>query len=166
MDLIIFVSVVVSDRLYGLTSFASHLIKTRLSQPNVSLNTKIQLMFFYKTFRSFVLLFVSSYFVSAQPNAKLIRDADVSDSHIVFQYATGLWIVSKRGGEAKQLTVMQGSFPRFSPDNKRIAFTAAEDVYVVSVKGGNPIRVTHHPLPDNMVDWFPDGKNAAQGSFF
>lgn len=112
-----------------------------------------------KIIHCFALLFASGTCVLAQPNTKLLRHADVSDSHIVFRYAASLWIVPKRGGEAKQLVAMNGGFPRFSPNNKNIAFTADEDVYVMEVSGKKPVRMTHHPLPDIMVDWFPDGKS-------
>ena len=31
------------------------------------------------------------------------------------------------------------------------------DVYVVSIEGGEPARLTWHPAPDNVVGWTPDG---------
>ena len=52
-------------------------------------------------------------------------------------------------------------FPRFSPDGSKIAFSANYDgnldVYVVPSQGGDPVRVTHHPMADRLVDWHPDG---------
>jgi tricorn protease len=55
------------------------------------------------------------------------------------------------------------SFPRFSPDGERIAFTGNydgnQDIYVMPSDGGVPTRVTHHPHPDRMLDWHPDGSD-------
>ena len=54
------------------------------------------------------------------------------------------------------------TFPRFSPDGTRIAYSAAydgnTDVYVVPVAGGEPVRLTYHPMADRVVGWTPDGK--------
>jgi tricorn protease len=31
-------------------------------------------------------------------------------------------------------------------------------------KGGLPTRLTHHPDPDRMLDWYPDGKDILFGN--
>ena len=66
-----------------------------------------------------------------------------------------------RRGSAAELATGEEQFPRFSPDGARIAFSANYDgnvdVYVVPTQGGDPVRVTHHPMPDRLVDWHPDG---------
>ena len=53
-------------------------------------------------------------------------------------------------------------YPRFSPDGSRIAFSANydgnTDVYLVPTMGGDPVRLTYHPMDDRVVDWHPDGK--------
>lgn len=96
-------------------------------------------------------------------DARMLREPDVSADSIVFVYAGDLWLVPKGGGLAHQLSTPPGeeSFPRFSPDGRSIAFTGNYhgnlDVYVVSVDGGVPRRLTWHPLPDRVVDWTPDG---------
>src|SRR6056297_3907522 len=101
----------------------------------------------------------------AQINAKLMRDMDVSDSHIAFVYGGDIWLVDKNGGTANQLTRSQGveSYPKFSPDGQHIAYSAYyngnEDIYVVPVTGGVPERVTYASFSDRMVEWHPDGEH-------
>ncbi len=97
---------------------------------------------------------------------RLIRFPDVSDRQIAFVYAGDIWVVAKHGGRARQLArgVGEESFPRFSPDGDRVAFTASYDevgappsggdVYVVGVGGGRPQRLTYHPVPDRSLDWY------------
>ena len=103
--------------------------------------------------------------VIAQINAKLMRDMDVSESHIAFVYGGDIWLVDKDGGTANQLTRSQGveSWPKFSPDGEHIAYSAYyngnEDIYVVPVTGGVPERVTYASFSDRMVEWHPDGEH-------
>jgi DNA-binding winged helix-turn-helix (wHTH) protein/Tol biopolymer transport system component len=61
-----------------------------------------------------------------------------------------------------QLPGMTAAFPRFSPDNKLIAFTAVrdglpDDVYVVPSRGGPPRPVVPEPGGASDPDWAPDG---------
>jgi tricorn protease len=100
----------------------------------------------------------------AQIDARMLRNPDVSATQIAFVYAGDIWVVPKAGGVASRLSSPRGeeSNPRFSPDGTQIAFTANYDgnldVYVVSSQGGEPVRLTHHPMPDRVIDWHPDGK--------
>jgi tricorn protease len=102
---------------------------------------------------------------AAQVSARMFRQPDVSATEIAFVYAGDIWIVAKTGGAAQRLTSPRGEeqFPRFSPDGSRIAYSANydgnTDVYVVDAHGGEPVRVTHHPMADRIVDWYPDGRN-------
>jgi tricorn protease len=99
----------------------------------------------------------------AQVSARMFRQPDVSATSITFVYAGDIWVVPKSGGTAQRLTTPRGeeSFPRFSPDGSRIAYTANydgnQDVYVIPTAGGVPLRITHHPMADRLVDWYPDG---------
>lgn len=87
--------------------------------------------------------------LQAQVSAKLMRYLDVSDKQICFVYGGDIWLVDKNGGTALPLTHSAGeeSWPRFSPDGSRVAYTAAyngnPDVYVVPVQGVVPVRVTY-----------------------
>jgi tricorn protease len=100
---------------------------------------------------------------SAQIDARMFRQPDVSATQIAFVYAGDIWVVPKAGGLAVRLSSPRGEeqFPRFSPDGSKLAFSANYDgnldVYVVPTQGGDPVRVTHHPMADRLIDWHPDG---------
>ena len=101
----------------------------------------------------------------AQINARMFRYPDVSATHITFVYAGDIWVVPKLGGTAQRLSSPRGEeqFPRFSLDGSRIAFSANYDgnmdVYVIPTMGGEPVRVTHHPMGDRILNWYPDGRS-------
>ena len=91
----------------------------------------------------------------------MIRDPDVSRTHIVFVYAGDLWLVPRSGGRAAPLTRALGrkSNPRFSPDGRTIAFTGDHGgIYTIPVAGGTPERITHHPGTTTLCSWTPDGE--------
>ncbi len=98
------------------------------------------------------------------PHAGMLRNPDVSRSHIVFTYANDLWIVPKAGGAATRLSSPAGAegLAKFSPDGQTIAFSAnydgGRDLYTMSVMGGIPSRVTHHPAPEWLSDWTAQGE--------
>ncbi len=118
-----------------------------------------------RVFFLFSLLFLASTSALAQGDRPLLlQEPAVSRTHIVFSYAGDLWIVSRDGRDATQLTTGVGieTDPSFSPDGKWIAFTGQYDgnvdVYVVAAVGGVPRRLTYHPGADEAVGWTPDGK--------
>jgi tricorn protease len=112
----------------------------------------------------FVLIAVAGV-ADAQVDARLLRQPDVSATQIAFVYGGDIWVVAKEGGVAHRLSTPKGaeSFPRFSPDGTQIGFTGNYDgnldVFVMPSDGGTPTRVTHHPDPDRMLDWYPGGEN-------
>jgi tricorn protease len=93
----------------------------------------------------------------------LLRYPTLSQTQIVFNYGGDLWIVSREGGDARQLTSGVGTetMPHFSPDGSMVAFTGEydgnRDVYVVPSTGGVPKRLTFHPLEELVLGWTPDG---------
>lgn len=99
-------------------------------------------------------------------DARLLRSPDIHGDRIVFTYASDLWLADRRGGVARRLTSHPGMemYAKFSPDGKRIAFTASyegnPDVYVMPAEGGEPQRVTFGPEGDKVLGWTPDGKIA------
>jgi tricorn protease len=116
--------------------------------------------------KMFCFLAVNLFFTSlfCQIHDGLYRYPDVSKTQIVFTYANDLWVVPKAGGQAIKLSSPAGveSFPKFSPDGERIAFTGnydgSKNVYVMPVTGGIPLRLTSHGFPDRVIGWQPDGK--------
>lgn len=94
-----------------------------------------------------------------------MQHPDVSENHIAFIYGDDLWVAPKSGGTASRLSSPDGaeSFPRFSPDGNTLAFTANyngnSDVYIISVNGGVPKRLTYHGMFDRVLGWTPDGKS-------
>lgn len=101
---------------------------------------------------------------AADLTSGLCRYPDISKTDIVFVYGNDLWIVPKQGGVATPVASPRGfeGSPRFSPDGQSIAFRAnydeAVDLYTLPLGGGIPFRVTHHPTPEGLCDWTPDGK--------
>jgi tricorn protease len=112
------------------------------------------------------LWFASAHAASTDPGVNpplLLRYPTVSRTEIAFNYAGDLWVVSRAGGEARQLTSGIGTetVPHFSPDGGTIAFTGEydgnRDVYIVPVTGGVPRRLTYHPAEEIVLGWTPDG---------
>ncbi len=103
----------------------------------------------------------------AQVDARMLRQPAVSETQIAFVYAGDIWLVPKAGGVAHRLSTPRGEeqLPRFSPGGTQIGYSANydgnTDVYVIPAGGGTPVRVTHHPAPDGMLGWYPDGKTLA-----
>jgi tricorn protease len=99
-----------------------------------------------------VLLLGAATTADAQIDARMLRQPAVSKTQIAFVYAGDIWTVPRTGGTAVRLSSPRGeeSFPRFSPDGTRIAYSADYDgnidVHVVPSGGGLALRLTHHPM--------------------
>lgn len=93
----------------------------------------------------------------------LLRQPDISASHLVFVYGGDLWLTDRLGQQPRQLTAHPAAefAPKFSPDGKWIAFSASydnnTDVYLLPVAGGQVKRLTWHPGADIVNGWSPDG---------
>lgn len=102
---------------------------------------------------------------------RLLRNADIYGDTIVFNYASDLWVMDRKDGQARRLTssLANETYARFSPDGKRIAFSGNYDgnvdVYVIDTDGGEPKRLTFNGSPDLVLDWTPDGKIAYRTPF-
>ncbi len=102
--------------------------------------------------------------IDLMAQTRLLRNPDISEQHIVFEYAGDIWICNTDGTNPMRLTTFQGmeTGPFFSPDGSQICFTAEydgnRDVYVTTTEGGNPLRLTWHPGTDQAKGWTPDGK--------
>lgn len=110
-----------------------------------------------------LLLAASLVTQAAGAPTRLLRQPSISATHVAFTYANNIWIVERKGGDARRLTSFQGqsSNPKISPDGSTVAFSADyagnTDVYTVPVSGGEPTRLTWHPGADTVQGWTPDG---------
>jgi tricorn protease len=106
---------------------------------------------------------------------RLLRFPDIHRDQVTFVYAGDVYVASTQGGVAQRLTSDDGfeTFPKFSPDGSRIAFSAeyngTRQVYVMPSSGGTPTQLTWYNdvgvMPPRggfdyrVLDWTPDGKN-------
>ncbi len=77
--------------------------------------------------------------------------------------------VSVKTGEQQELTILKNAYFNniyLSPDHKSIAFTSrlsgSDDVYIASLKGGEPRKMTNNNDPRlyfSSLAWTPDGKS-------
>jgi tricorn protease len=106
------------------------------------------------------LLLPAPVVLASVPKA-LATQPDIHGDLIAFVHAEDIFTVPAGGGVAKRITFHEGEerYPKFSPDGKRIAFTADydgnTDVYVMNTEGGDIARVTYHPGRDEVVGWHP-----------
>jgi len=84
---------------------------------------------------------------------------------LAFSYRGDIWVASSSGGHAMPITgnVELEDNPIWSPDGRSIAFssgrTGNNDIFIVSIEGGTPRRLTYHSGNDVPSDWSDDGKN-------
>ena len=94
----------------------------------------------------------------------LERNPALSTTHLAFAYAGDIYLADRNGQNPQRLTVPPEAEtePFFSPDGTWIAFSGNyngnNNIYVVSVKGGIPRRLTFHLNADIMRGWTPDSK--------
>lgn len=101
---------------------------------------------------------------------RLLRQPNISDSHITFVYGGDIWVTELGQTQATRITSTAAieSDPHFSPDGQTIAFTSnrsgTTSVYTVSVNGGSVNRLTWHPSPAITRGWTPDGERVLYAS--
>ncbi|GAA4963542.1 S41 family peptidase [Algibacter aquimarinus] len=117
---------------------------------------------------SILFLFVSG--ICLAQRTRLLRQPDISDTHITYTYGSDIWISELNSTEAKRITSTSAveSNPHFSPDGKWIAFSSNRSgstaVYIVSSNGGEAKRLTWHPSSASVRGWSNDGKHILYAS--
>lgn len=102
--------------------------------------------------------------ISFAQGTRLLRQPDISSTHIAFAYGGDIWVTDFDNQNLLRLTSTPAveSNPHFSPDGKWIAFSSNRSgnqaVYIVSVEGGSPKRLTWHPSSATVCGWSADGK--------
>ena len=75
-----------------------------------------------------------------------------------------IWVINADGTGLTNVTQTPwgDSFPDFSPNGQKIAYTSSRtgnpEIWVMSSDGTNPVQVTNHPAPDVGADWSPNGQ--------
>ena len=94
-----------------------------------------------------------------------IREAMMTDDRS--EYVNQIWISAIDGSNAKQLTTgdKNNSNPKWSPDNKSIAFTSSRDgknnVYILPIAGGEAEKITESKGGVSEFEWSNDGNKIA-----
>jgi Tol biopolymer transport system component/DNA-binding winged helix-turn-helix (wHTH) protein len=75
------------------------------------------------------------------------------------------WVTGRDGSGLRQVTRLQATemlIGGWSPDHRRLVIDAAvsgnSDVYVISLDGAPPVRLTTEPGFDGLTDWSADGR--------
>ncbi|MBL7876221.1 MAG: PD40 domain-containing protein, partial [Cyclobacteriaceae bacterium] len=95
---------------------------------------------------------------------RLLRQPSLQGNHIAFSYGGDIWITELNSQKIIRLTSTPAveSNPHISPDGKWVAFSSNRSgnyaVYIVSVQGGTPKRLTWHPSAALTRGWSADGK--------
>ena len=112
----------------------------------------------------FFTVLVSSILSSSYAQGtRLLRQPSVSSTHVAFVYGGDIWVSNFTSQKTSRITSTGAveSDPHFSPDGKMIAFTSnrsgSNAVYIVSINGGDPTRLTWHPSSCQARGWTPDG---------
>jgi len=108
-----------------------------------------------------LLIFAGSAAGSTPAPGRLALNPDLGGGLVAFVSGEDIWTVPASGGTAMRITFHEGTerHPKFSPDGRKIAFTAEYDgnvdVYVMSPQGGEIARLTFYPGTDEVVGWHP-----------
>ncbi len=115
---------------------------------------------------NYLLLFLLfSGLTAIAQGTRLVRQPDISATHITYTYGSDVWISDLNSSEAKRITSTAAveSNPYFSPDGNWIAFSSnragSDNVYLVSKNGGEPKQLTWHPSGSTVRGWTNDGKH-------
>lgn len=118
--------------------------------------------YYIKNGFSFI-IFLLGFTLSYSQGTRLLREPTISSTHLVFTYGGDIWITDLSNNRTQRITSTPAveSNPQLSPDGQTIAFSSNRSgnnaVYTVSIKGGDPKRLTWHPSSSSVRGWSPDG---------
>lgn len=118
----------------------------------------------YTSLPLFLLVFSLHLQTLLAQSTRLLRQPDLSDTHVTFAYGSDIWVSELATNQVRRITSTAAveSDPYFSPDGQWIAFSSnrsgASAVYVVSINGGDAKRLTWHPAAATVRGWTTDGK--------
>lgn len=127
-------------------------------------------MYFSKKISLLLVLVAVSIQYTVSGQTRLLRQPDMSDNHIVFTYGSDVWAYAIATQKTTRITSTPAveSNPYLSPNGKWIAFSSnrsgINSVYIVSVEGGQPKRLTWHPNGSSVRGWTPDGTSVLYAS--
>lgn len=74
-----------------------------------------------------------------------------------------IWTCNLDGGDLTQ--IKEGSYPKWSPDGKKIVFMHDKDIWIVDADGTNLMQITNTALVfENLPSFSPDGKRIVYSS--
>ncbi|MDH7513724.1 MAG: DPP IV N-terminal domain-containing protein [Clostridiales bacterium] len=100
------------------------------------------------------------------PDLSSLRPSSSFSGRIVFQSDLDgdneIYVLTNIGLEKLTDNSWDDTYPRWSPDQRRIAFSANRegnyDVFIMEANGRNPVRITDSPQNEHLTAWFADGK--------
>src|SRR5215470_13489700 len=100
------------------------------------------------------------------PDGKWVAFAVSTPDMDANRNASNIWVTSTAGDAARQLTQSgRDSAPAWSADGKTLAFLSSRDgssqVYLLSMAGGEPKKLTTLSTGADLFQWSPDGKTIA-----
>ena len=103
------------------------------------------------------------------PDGSLVAYTLVSVNEKDNRYETAVWMVQSRAGAVPQRLTggPRDGAPRWAPDGKTLAFTRAVDdtsaaqIYLLSLAGGEPRKLTNMAKSAGPAVWSPDGHTIA-----
>ena len=73
-----------------------------------------------------------------------------------------IYVLTNKGLEKLTDNSWDDTYPRWSPDQERIAFSANPDgnfdIFIMEATGQSPVRITDSPQNEQLTAWFADGK--------